>query len=92
MRTFHGAAFGKCIQEKISPKWKTKHEVSHANDKSQRGHTWNLNISWWKAVSLQIWTARACPVAAKKRISQLQNFVQIHGPHWISIRSHNGSA
>ena len=27
-----------------------------------------------------------------KKISQLQNFVQINGPQWICIGSHNGSA
>ena len=41
MHTFHGAASGRYIQEKISPECKTEHEVSNANDKSQRGHTWN---------------------------------------------------
>ncbi len=41
MSTFHGAASGRYIQVKISPEGKTEHEVSNANDKSQRGHTWN---------------------------------------------------
>jgi len=28
-------------RKKISPEWKTEHDVSNANEKSQRGHTWN---------------------------------------------------
>ena len=28
-------------RKKISPERKTEHDVSNANEKSQRGHTWN---------------------------------------------------